>query len=40
MSIEAFNGQVEDFIKKFKNEMRLQRQESEQHYLEMINQSV
>ncbi|KAI5673879.1 hypothetical protein M9H77_14243 [Catharanthus roseus] len=40
MSIEEFNGKVEDFIKKFNNEMRLQRQESEQRYLEMINRSL
>lgn len=40
MSMEEFNGQVEAFIKNFNNEMRLQRQESEQRYLEMIKRSL
>lgn len=40
MSLEEFNGKVEAFIKKFNNEMRLQRQESEQRFLEMINRSI
>ncbi|KAL3824964.1 hypothetical protein ACJIZ3_020993 [Penstemon smallii] len=32
--------QVDDFIKKFNNNMRLQRQESDQRFLEMVNQGL
>ncbi|KAL1541929.1 hypothetical protein AAHA92_26086 [Salvia divinorum] len=38
MSLEEFNQKVERFIKKFKDGIRLQRQESDQRFLDIINQ--
>lgn len=37
MTLEEFNQQVEAFIKKFNNDMRLQRKESDKRFLDMIN---
>lgn len=39
MTLEEFNQRVEAFIKNFNNYMRLQRQESEQRFLDTINDS-
>ncbi|KAL8464805.1 hypothetical protein ACS0TY_034344 [Phlomoides rotata] len=40
MSIEEFNQQVEAFIKKFNDNMRLQRQESNQRFFESMNTGI
>lgn len=40
IGIEEFNQQVEAFIKKFNDNMRLQRQESDQRLLDMINRGL
>lgn len=37
MSMEEFNQKVEGFIKNFNNNMKLERQESHQRYLDKIN---
>ncbi|XP_075500129.1 uncharacterized protein LOC142538716 [Primulina tabacum] len=37
MTLEEFNQQVEAFIKKFNNDMRLQRQESNKRFLDVVN---
>lgn len=39
VDVEEFNKQVEAFINKFNRDMRLQRQESDQRFLDMINRS-
>uniref|UniRef100_A0A2C9W7A8 DUF4408 domain-containing protein n=1 Tax=Manihot esculenta TaxID=3983 RepID=A0A2C9W7A8_MANES len=40
MSQEELNQKVEEFISKFNNEMRLQRQESDQRFMAMVNRGV
>ncbi|KAL0364452.1 UNVERIFIED_CONTAM: hypothetical protein Sangu_0542800 [Sesamum angustifolium] len=40
VGLDEFNKQVEAFIKKFNNEMRLQRQESDQRFLDMMKRGV
>lgn len=40
MSQEELNQRVEEFISKFNNEMRLQRQESDQRFMAMVNRGV
>ncbi|PIN24839.1 hypothetical protein CDL12_02420 [Handroanthus impetiginosus] len=40
ISLDEFNNQVEAFIKKFNDNMRLQRQESDQKFLDMMNQGL
>ncbi|KAL3628964.1 hypothetical protein CASFOL_028010 [Castilleja foliolosa] len=39
-SLEEFNKQVEAFIKKFNDDMKLQRQESEQRFLDMVKNGI
>ncbi|CAA0818121.1 Protein of unknown function (DUF761 [Striga hermonthica] len=39
-SLEEFNKQVEDFIKKFNDSMKLQRQESDQRFLDMMKRGI
>lgn len=40
VDVEAFNKQVEAFINKFNQDMRLQRQESDQRFLDMIKRGL
>ncbi|KAK6148205.1 hypothetical protein DH2020_019117 [Rehmannia glutinosa] len=40
MSLDEFNKQVEAFIKKFNDNMKLQRQESDQRFLDMIKRGI
>ncbi|KAI3454309.1 hypothetical protein Pfo_010972 [Paulownia fortunei] len=40
MSLDEFNKQVEAFIKKFNDNMKLQRQESDQRFLDMIKRGL
>ncbi|KAL2553454.1 hypothetical protein Fot_07073 [Forsythia ovata] len=40
MSVDEFNNQVEAFIKKFNDSIRLQRQESDQRFIDMINRGL
>ncbi|GER56716.1 hypothetical protein STAS_34436 [Striga asiatica] len=39
-SLEEFNKQVEDFIQKFNDSMKLQRQESDQRFLDMMKKGI